>query len=58
MNLQQLYNDFLESTDKELFEIMPNATGIWEKDKKEFIEIHKHLVLDISDEFEEEEDEY
>lgn len=34
MQLREIYNKFLASG--ELFELIPNATGSWEKDKRIF----------------------
>lgn len=37
MQIREVYNNFLESG--ELFELIPNATGVWEKDKRIFQEL-------------------
>lgn len=57
-NYKSLYNQFLKSGD--LYEVFPDATGEWIKDKKQFIELQdvsNYIVIseDIIDEEEQEE---
>lgn len=63
MQIREVYNNFLESG--ELFELLPNATGVWEKDKRAFQElkpraqdVKQRLDLDILLDEEEDEDDF
>ena len=42
MSAIEEYEKFLESGD--LFEILPGASGVWEKDKKQFKEIYEFNI--------------
>lgn len=56
-NLRTLYDTFLDSG--ELTDILPEATGIWEKDKEVFQSIYSNLdtsLLDFSSKDSEDED--
>lgn len=56
-NLRTLYDTFLDSG--ELTDILPEATGIWEKDKEVFQSIYSNLdtsLLDFSSKDPEDED--
>lgn len=39
--MEEMYKEFLDRGD--LFEIMPEAKGVWAKDKKEFTQIYDEL---------------
>lgn len=47
MNVKQMYESFLES--KELFDLMPDASGEWEKDKNAFMKAYEELVTIVYD---------
>lgn len=47
MNLKEMYTDFLEKGELQTF--MPTSTGVWEKDKTEFIEIYNILAKSATD---------
>lgn len=53
MNIQQMYNNFLEKG--ELQTLMPTSTGIWEKDKAEFREVYTLLYESVIEDNNEEE---
>lgn len=43
--LRDIYDTLLDTG--EIFELMPNAVGLWEKDKKEFIDVQENLNMCI-----------
>lgn len=45
--MRELYNSMLES--EELWEFIPDATGVWAKDKKVFERIQQELENDLTD---------
>lgn len=45
--LRDIYDTLLDTN--ELFELMPNAVGLWERDKAKFSEIQNGLNMSIED---------